>query len=123
MERTLGRIGLVFAVAALGMALMSPASSGEPQPPGHKCPNPAGHNPPGQCNQLASTSTSTSTSTSSTSTSTSTSTTTTTIAPPPACSDGFDNDGDGSTDYPADLQCTSDEDTDEGPLDNGDGWD
>lgn len=78
MARTFGRIGLVFAVAALGMAVMPAASSGEPQPPGHKCPNPAGHNPPGQCKKLATTSTSSSTSTSSTSTSTSTSSTTTT---------------------------------------------
>jgi acid phosphatase type 7 len=33
--------------------------------------------------------------------------------PPPACSDGNDNDGDGSIDYPADPGCTSATDTDE----------
>ncbi len=33
--------------------------------------------------------------------------------PPPACSDGIDNDADGSTDYPADPGCTSATDTDE----------
>lgn len=33
--------------------------------------------------------------------------------PPPACSDGIDNDGDGLIDYPADPGCTSSTDTDE----------
>jgi hypothetical protein len=33
--------------------------------------------------------------------------------PPPACSDGIDNDSDGSIDYPADPGCTSATDTDE----------
>ena len=33
--------------------------------------------------------------------------------PPPACSDGIDNDSDGSTDYPADPGCASATDTDE----------
>ena len=33
--------------------------------------------------------------------------------PPPACSDGIDNDADGRTDYPADPGCTSATDTDE----------
>lgn len=34
-------------------------------------------------------------------------------APPPQCSDGIDNDGDGKTDHPADPGCTSPEDDDE----------
>ena len=33
--------------------------------------------------------------------------------PPPACSDGIDNDSDGSTDHPADRGCTGPSDTDE----------
>jgi hypothetical protein len=38
---------------------------------------------------------------------------TTTGGPPPACSDGTDNDSDGFTDYPADPGCMSATDTDE----------
>ncbi len=82
MVRTLGRFGLVFAVAALGMAVISPASSGEPQPPRHNCRNPAGHEPSGQCKKLPATTTllpTTSSTSTSTTTSTSTSTTTTTL--------------------------------------------
>ena len=37
----------------------------------------------------------------------------TTSGPPPACSDGTDNDSDGFTDYPADPGCASAADTDE----------
>ena len=40
-------------------------------------------------------------------------TTGSTPPPPPACSDGVDNDGDGKTDYPADPGCTGASDTDE----------
>jgi hypothetical protein len=40
----------------------------------------------------------------------------TTSGPPPACSDGTDNDSDGFTDYPADPGCTSPADTDETDL-------
>lgn len=35
------------------------------------------------------------------------------VAPPPACSDGADNDGDGLIDFPADPGCTSADDDDE----------
>ncbi len=41
-------------------------------------------------------------------------TATTTVAPPPVCSDGLDNDGDGRTDYPSDLGCVSMSDSTEG---------
>lgn len=34
----------------------------------------------------------------------------------PVCSDGIDNDGDGSTDYPADIGCSSASDTDESNI-------
>jgi hypothetical protein len=46
-----------------------------------------------------------------------------TIAPPPACSDGADNDGDGHTDFPEDLGCGDDADLSERspllPCDDG----
>ncbi len=38
---------------------------------------------------------------------------TTSVGPPPACSDGVDNDSDGFTDFPNDPGCTSAADTDE----------
>ncbi|MBU0766232.1 DUF11 domain-containing protein, partial [Patescibacteria group bacterium] len=48
-----------------------------------------------------------------------------TCPPPPECSDGIDNDGDGAIDYPADFSCTSPNDDDESnPLaDCQDGYD
>ncbi len=55
MRRAFGRFGLVFAVAALSLALISPASSGAPKPPGHNCPNPAGREPSGQCKKVVAT--------------------------------------------------------------------
>ena len=39
-----------------------------------------------------------------------------TSAPAPACSDGVDNDGDGSIDFPADIGCASGSDTDESNI-------
>ena len=36
-----------------------------------------------------------------------------TVSSSPVCSDGIDNDGDGATDYPADIGCSSSTDTDE----------
>ncbi len=51
-----------------------------------------------------------------------------TIAPPPACSDGVDNDGDGDTDHPDDIGCRNAAWTTENPecddgVDNADGDD
>lgn len=37
-----------------------------------------------------------------------------TLPPPPQCSDGIDNDGDGNVDYPNDPACTGPDDDDEG---------
>ena len=36
-----------------------------------------------------------------------------------ACDDGFDNDGDGLIDFPADPKCSSPSDTSEGPASCG----
>lgn len=52
MRRALGRFGVVFAIAATGLALVSPASSAAPKPPGHNCPNPAEREPSGQCKKV-----------------------------------------------------------------------
>ncbi len=49
MGRAFGRFGLAFVVAAMGLALMSPASSGATKPSGHNCPNAAERLPSGQC--------------------------------------------------------------------------